>query len=468
MRKLILTIAFLFSIGAGYSQLTAKIDERIELTGVVFRLAGIPEYSKGLLEEYNRDIDAYFSAYRYHPLIGYLVKLRNEDRLGYAAVAVSSMYITIRDGRVVLNPQVTLSELPGLGAQWRDEKTFRKYIRLLDDFYRKTSFRKFYEAHQPLYEEVKTQAELILSYFNGAWFTEFFGVPFMEPTIYLALGNGGSNYYIGEQTEAGYAIVLGGKQQFPFESIYLTMIHEICHHYTNPLFDGHWPSMQQAATIIYERVKEDMWKNAYGSAEDTCAEWLNNLCTSMYFRDNMPPLCPYYYGNLRDRGVIWLPQSVLFMENFYEHRDKYPHFNAFMPQVVEFLRTVSENFDVIQYAFDHRHPYITGIFPANGSNIGDEEFTEIKISFSQPMSKAGYTIGYIEDDANVEKLPRSDSIDAFWKDERTFVIPIEPSRLEKNRRYGLVLKTRGFMTEDYNHMEKNYIIEFNTLEHEDI
>lgn len=465
MRSIILTLVLIFSFGASYGQLVPQVDERIELTGVAFRLAGIPEYSEGLLEEYNQDIDAYFSPYRYHPLIGYLVKLRNEDRLGYAVVAGSTMYITIRDGRVVLNPQVTLSELHGLGTQWRDEKTFRKYIRLLDDFYRTTRFRKFYQAHQPLYAEVKESAEYILSYFNEAWFTEFFGVPFTTPTVYIALGNGRSNYYIGEQADGGYAIVLGGRQQFSFESIYPSMIHELCHHYTNPLFDRYWPSMQQAAEAIYERVKEDMWANAYGSAEDTCVEWLNNLCTSMYFRENIHPLYRLYYSELRDRGFIWLPQSVQFMDNFYEHRDKYPCFDAFMPQVVEFLRNVAENFDVIQYAYDHRHPYITGIFPANGSNIGDEGFTEIKISFSQPMSRDAYTIGYIEDDEQVEKLPCSESINAFWKDEHTFVIPIEPSRLDKNKRYGLILKATGFTTEDYNYIEKDFIIEYHTRAH---
>ena len=86
MRNIICLVFLLVCVtGKCFGQLQPKVDERIELTGVVFRIAGVPEYTYGVIEEYNKDIDEYFQSYSHHDLIDYIIKLRNEDRLGYAA-----------------------------------------------------------------------------------------------------------------------------------------------------------------------------------------------------------------------------------------------------------------------------------------------------------------------------------------------------------------------------------------------
>lgn len=173
MRKLIISsLLLLCGTGVCFGQLTARVDERIELTGVVFRLAGIPEYAAGDFDEYNREIDSFFFDNRYHELIEYVIKLRNEDRLGYSSVAGSAMFICIENGRVIPNPRLSVERLPGLGTQWKEE-TFGKYVELLDDFYRKTDFRKFYDAHRQLYEQAEADASEVFKDFNASWFPNF-------------------------------------------------------------------------------------------------------------------------------------------------------------------------------------------------------------------------------------------------------------------------------------------------------
>ena len=222
--------------------------------------------------------------------------------------------------------------------------------------------------------------------------------------------------------------------------------------------------MQPAADMIYKHVEDDMWKNAYGSSEEMTVEWLNNLCTIMYFRDNLPPLAPYFTGELRDRGFIWLPRSVQFMENFYESRDKYSQIDSFMPQLVEFFRYTADNFDQVTFEFEHRRPYVVNVFPANGSNILNGDFTEINVTFSKPMTTDCYNVGIVENDGTIAKLPRSETINSYWKDPYTFIIPIEPSFLEKGKKYGLVLDHKGFMSKNLDMLEKDYILLYNTQE----
>lgn len=458
MKKFVLiSLLTLFGIGTCCGQLVPKIDERIELTGVIFRLAGIPEYTDGRFESYNADIDDYFTDYRFGNLTAYLVKLRNEDRLGYSAVAGSAMFLTIENGHVIPNPDLSLSELPGLGQQWKDEDTFRTYVKMLDEFYRKSRFRKFFEDHREMYETAKAAVNELFKGFNGAWFADFFGEELKYPSVYVALGYGSSNYYIMDyESDAGYAIVIGAEPRYMRDYTFPVIIHEICHHYSNPLFYRNWPRMEQAGETIYEEVKEAMARNAYGSARESMLEWQNNLFTAMYLKENEFYYEPFWTAGLRDRGFIWLPRSVAFMDNFYDDRDDYPHIDSFMPQLAGFLNSTAREFDKVKFEFRNK-PYVVGVFPPNGCSIPEEGFDEIKIRFSVPMSTQSFGISIIEDDESIQRMPRSDSIDAYWKDSCTFVIPIEKSRLEKNKTYGIVLK-KAFMTDEYNKLEDEYKI----------
>ncbi len=458
MRKLlIVSLLTWFSVEACFGQLVPQVDERVELTGVVFRLSAIPEFTIGRFDNYNEDIDEYFADFRFGDLTAYVVQLRNEDRLGYAAATGSSMFLAIDNGHVIPNPALSLSELPGLGQQWKDEETFRKYVELLDDFYTKSEFRKFFDEHRELYEAAKKSANEMCAGFNGDWFTDFFGVQFQYPNVYVALGIGPCNYYIiDKDCDAGYAIVIGGKPNPNRAYTYPAIIHEICHNYSNPLFYQNWPRMEQAAEVIYEDVKEDMYKNAYGDAAECILEWQNNLFTAMYLKENEPLYEPFWTAGLRDRGFIWLPRSVAYMDFFYENRDKYPHIDSFMPQLVYFLDNTAREYDKVKAEFHNRHPYVVSVFPANGSCLTDGDYDEIKVRFSKPMSTDVYGFDRIRDDEMVLKIPRPDSVNAYWEDDYTFVIPIDKSRLQKNKKYGLILKS--FMTPDYIRIDGGYEI----------
>lgn len=91
--KKILLIALIFCwIIPCAAQLRATVDERIELTSIVFRIAEIPEYMNNNVPDYALSIDRWFQPYKNHPFIAFIKKMRTQNRIKYAAVTVSRRY----------------------------------------------------------------------------------------------------------------------------------------------------------------------------------------------------------------------------------------------------------------------------------------------------------------------------------------------------------------------------------------
>jgi len=240
-----------------------------------------------------------------------------------------------------------------------------------------------------------------------------------------------------------------------------TIIHEFCHHYTNPLFDRWSPQMEYSANKIYPYVEDKMHQLAYSGADVTLEEWLNNLCVLAYLKET-----GYSSFNARvsyqvARGFIWMRRSMDFMENFYAHRDLYPHIEDFMPQLIAFLNFTADNFDSVLTEYKNRHPYITNVYPAVNSDITG--FNEIIITFSEPMLGAWGFYGSGSDDPNVKEL----YINAVeWSEDKLQVkLILAPEESEPNCTYGIQLLPEGFISAKYFHLDntcRNLI--FNTIQ----
>src|SRR5437879_6744266 len=71
-----------------------KVDPRVELLSIVFRLAGNSEYNMSPLKTYTADIDAYFSPYKDHPAVTLARKLASERDVGFDAVMGMSVRLS--------------------------------------------------------------------------------------------------------------------------------------------------------------------------------------------------------------------------------------------------------------------------------------------------------------------------------------------------------------------------------------
>src|SRR5436853_7195050 len=71
-----------------------KVDPRVELLSIVFRLAGNSEYNMSPLKTYTADIDSYFSPYKEHPAVVLARKLASERDVGFDAVMGMSIRLS--------------------------------------------------------------------------------------------------------------------------------------------------------------------------------------------------------------------------------------------------------------------------------------------------------------------------------------------------------------------------------------
>ena len=70
-----------------------KVDKRIELISIVFRLAGNREFNGDDFKSYTQDIHNYFDKFKDHPLIHFASKLRAEKGVSYDAVMKMAFHI---------------------------------------------------------------------------------------------------------------------------------------------------------------------------------------------------------------------------------------------------------------------------------------------------------------------------------------------------------------------------------------
>lgn len=463
MRKFLCFFLLLFCTGTSLAQLTARIDPRFELTSIAFRLAGAREYAQCGVPEYARDIDNHFLPYAEHPLISFIQQIRHDYGIGYNAVSTSTDWLAMENGQVVLQPGYELSDIAKADPRWT-EPVFRRYLTLLDSFYRDTGFQEFYDAHRALYLYAEGQLDTLLSGLDTEWFERFYGKPFGTPDVFIGLCNGPSNYALPERMrKSGYGIIVGcgcDQEGKPFyHPLFLTIVlHEFCHNYSNPLSEQYWPQMEQAADSIYVHVTDQMARLAYGNAHDMTGEWFNNLCMLMYYREVQPEWLDYLITNYQQNGFVWMRRATDLMDEFYANRERYPHIGDFMPRIAQCFRTAAEEFDTVQEEFRRSRPYVAEVTPASGSTVSaDEALTRITVRFSEPMFAGMYGATWIER-ADVDKIPLEGG--CYWQDEYTLVYPLKTTSLEKNKTYGLKLLGQAFNSRKRYPMAEDFEITF--------
>ena len=461
MRKTIILFLLFLVTYTTWAQISVSTDERIELTSVVFRLAGVPEYTDGEVSSYNTSIDEYFEDYKDNALFEYIRKLRNEDRLGYASVAASAFYITIQDGKVAIDPTREISDLTGKGKQWASDSKFRKYVRLLNNFYQESNFAQFYNSQAQAYSDQIEKAATLLDNINGEWFANFYGVEFVAPKVYIALGNGKHNYFV-NGVDGSYDIVLGAKRYYLIDTLLPVIIHEICHKYSNPIADVMYSDIEGdfATFLSDDDIVTRLAKIGYQDVKTVVIEWFTNLCTVMYLQDNVPLLAGYHAAKLRDNGFVWLPATIKSMEEYSTNREFYPTISNYVPKIVQCINDFGSNYTEYKMAYLNSNPHVIEVTPTDLQTLVNNN-GEVRVTFSKPMMVYAYSLGEPSDiDGNVTILPMHPEKEPYWNDDTTFIFYVDINQIDPASEYVIELQSEGFMTPDYIHMEANYIINF--------
>ncbi len=425
----ILLVAFCpVSLALGAEQpeertVTVRVDPRIELVSIVFRLAGNPEYSRGRVKSYLKEVEEHFGPVRTHELIDYAAQLRKKYGVSYDACMSMAVHLQADDGwklRFPLEPRPD-----GLDGRWRDASA-EEFVAQLNAFAEDSDFDKFVEEHQELYETTQQRLGTLLGEeVHLEWFDEFFGArPAAQFTVIPALVNGGACYGPHVKTPDGqeeFYTILGvwmtdwlGRPKFD-ASVTGTIIHEFCHSYTNAIVNRHEEAFRPAGEAMFPHVADAMRRQAYGTWKTMMYESLVRASVVRYktrFESRSAVLREV--GRQNQRGFVWVEELAELMGEYEENREEYPTLDAFAPQIVEFFNEYAMEFEAEQEELPP--PKVVSIVPKNGDQIVDPALSEIRVVFDRPMQSDKWSMCSFDSDSTPEVIgkPSYDKSSTTW------------------------------------------------------
>lgn len=453
-RALIILIGMVIGMPYAMSQPKICVDERQELSAIVWRLAGCEEYMMRIPPSYEADIEESFRAFSDHPVMTFIRSMRDNsgDVVSYNSVPMAAAVLRIEKGHVRLASSFDLDNyVKQEDPRWTTEN-LKQYVRLLDDFYRRSKFNRFFNAHRTYYDAYINECQqLYEETVCEEWFEQFYGIPFPVMSVWVSPAYGNHNYALPEiildaMGLNGVGVLLGMTRE-PKDTVGNSkgrvLIHEISHYFTNLVFPKYDEMLLLAGEQIYAALPRMLTASGYGSPSSVCGEYLNELCSMLYCRETLDDDLYAAIQKCHSIGFIWAEEGVTFMDNFIRNRTAYPVFEDFMPQLVGFMRGIGNNIEAIKRIYNEP-PYVVSTFPASGTTVSTD-IKEIRIRFSHPMCTGIIATCGFDDESILSVYDDSwyDSHDdelEYWEDNRTLVIRIT-APLEAGKTYGLILPT---------------------------
>lgn len=457
--KSLLTVICSLIVLSGLSQTlpSAKVDERVELLSIVFRMAGANSYSNTVIQTYSTDINNYFDKYKNDELILYTRNLIHKKGIGENAPVSLALHINIQNGTILLNQKLSNQ---GIDKRWGN--SIAEFISLLNLFYTKTNFSQFYAGHASLYDAAEKSFEQSNCNVDKNFFNTFFGEPKGDFEIILMLAVERANYGVTVKDLSGqekiFSLIcpwetdsLGVPKYDPETEIPIT-IHEYCHSYCNPLIDAYYTQLENSANKSFKLVRRQMEYQSYGEPIIMLDESFVRASTIMYLKNHGASgkeIMKYIKSEML-LGFIWTEELVNLFSTYEESREKYTSLNSYMPVIVEKMNSLDYkkiNKDVHCVG----NAEIVNCSIQNNDKDISPDVKEVKFYFNTPMSgRRGLD--------NRGKYPNISSFN--WNNEHTeLVISFV---LKPNTDYIFKLPAKFFSDENLCEMKTSYTLTFKT------
>lgn len=437
-----------------------KVDERVELLSIVARLAEYQEYNNKNFKLYTDRIEKHFSPYKDHEVVQFAKKIRIERGIGYDAVMAMAVYVDEKfDARTEFTD--TIPE-----QRWGKENA-EEFVRLLKDFYKKAKCKEFFEENKDLYKEASNRFSPIFEYIDLDWYSAFYGEKPSEKYIIInGLGNGHSNYgpsyKVPNRQKEVYAIMGAwstdslGMVVFNADNDFPILLHEFNHSFVNHLLEKNESLFKDSGEKIFDQVKNEMSKQAYGNWKTVLNEALVRAAVIKYMKDhkfNSNMIENEINGQL-NRSFLWIKELVQELDNYDKQRDTYPTLESYMPKLAEAYRSYPE----MIRKMEESRPKVVSIKEFNNGDTNiSSALNKITINFDIPLLAKGYSIYYGSKGQNV--YPKFGKI-VYSEDKKSVILEVE---LEKNKEYQFVLGGKEFKSPEGMGI-KDYEVSFKTAE----
>jgi hypothetical protein len=424
-----------------------RVDPRVELMSVLFRLAGNPEYNRARVPGYTEKAEARFRPFAEHAAVAYARRLR--ETRGVSFDAVMGLAVHLRDVKS-LEPVVPLDPRPaGLDPRWQPDemKAFLAHVR---SFVQDTGFLTWFAANEAYYTEVVTRMEAALqAHARLEWIEGFFGVP-AKASFSLSLGllNGGQCYgprVVHADGHEDIHCVLGvwlldetGTPRFD-KSVMPTVVHEFCHSYCNPLVDAHAEALEPIGERLWPAVAERMRRQAYAGWKTMLYESLVRASVIRYLAAVEGEAGMRAQADAdKQLGFLWIEELAASLAGYEKQREAYPTLEAYLPRIQKTLVAFAGELDRMK----NERPKVLTMTPAPGAKDVDPGLEHIVVVFDRPMRDGGWA--FVGGGPTFPEVAGQPSYDAA---RTTLTLPI---RLKPEWRYEFWLnrgKFNGFQSE---------------------
>lgn len=452
MKKIIILSLHLFFtalLGQNKEVLSApKVDVRVELLSIVFRLAECPEYTAAYFPKYIDKIEKHFGNYKEHELIKFTQSKLVKGRIRYDAVMFMAIALSDNYPFVPLRP--ITNEFPE--SRWTQKKA-EKFIELLNAFYVDADCASFFERNKDIYEHASREFKTVFNELDVQWYPQFYGeMPKGKFNIVTALGNGGHNY--GPNIEVDgikniYAIMGTwsidslGLPKYESKSYFSTLVHEFNHSFVNHLVYQSTILSSKSGKKIFKHLEDKMKSQAYTSWQIMYAESIVRAGVIKYFIDHKYDEEYIHFLIMYEKklGFLWIDGLVKKLKEYDENRSEYPTLEKFMPEISVFFDDIAKNITTIQNEFEEKKPKIIRVTPnVNNKKNVSPKLKRIEIYFDRPLLAKGYSINY--GDKGKETFPKIEKID-YTEDHKTLLLDLF---LEPQKEYQFILTGIRFKT----------------------
>lgn len=471
--SLILIFSFL-GINAQTFKVTAKVDERIELTSIVARLAGYEEYVNNDFKLYADDVDKHFAKYKNHAVIDFAKEVRSKNGIGFDAVPNLAVRL---NQTPLLTPRVSFTaDVPD--KRW-GKADAEKFAKLLQQFYKDAECEKFFKSHSEMYRIAESRFQQVLDKVNFSWYQKFYGeLPKGTFNLYIGLLNGGGNFgpkvVLPNGKEELFSIMgtwateKDGLPSYSEEAL-PTIIHEFNHSFINHLVDSKKEVFVRSGEKTFPLVKDQMMRLAYGTWETTVQESLVRAAVIRYLFEN--PIEVKYFADTKaeevpskiielenSHGFYWIQDLVTLMGTYENARRNYPTFRSFMPMIEAYFYELPKRIDYKIKTFELLSPKVVKIIEfENGSQEVDPKIKEITFVFDKPLKGKGYSFN--QGKLGNEGFPEVEkAVGNYSEDLMRFTLQV---KLQPNKEYEFVITGNSFASKD-GYPLKDFVVKFKT------
>jgi hypothetical protein len=372
-----------------------KVDERVELLGIVYRLAGAEEFQCDRFKEYDDAINKHFAKFKNHPVI-WGAKMSRNIGIGHDRVVSYALHISIEDGRIIFPDENSEISLEKLGDEW-NLKAAQLFAKQLDDFYVKSRFHEFFESHREMYQKTEQRIKTISDKIDYSWFKRFYGDAKLEhlhivPICISDSGGYGPSIRFKDGREEYFSVVSApGPDAAYHENAFIRLvIHEFNHSFCNPLVDKHFDALKPAVERVFPFIADSMARMYYGEPRYVMYEFLVRACTIRYWLDQDEVLeSAKWIQENRNMNFLWIEELVKSLGRYEKGRDKYPTLDDFIPEIAKMQNAlVTDEYIAPLQKWkqkEENRPKIVSTNPPNGAKDVDPGITEISVTFDRPM-----------------------------------------------------------------------------------